>query len=149
MARLRQYFHSLGSESPEVINDAMDYPQLNLLFGLGLFFTVLVNIGVRVLLSKIRLPVWMSSVSWLALTLSIFSALYIESLFLRLMTPAFNRQVIIGLLVIGAVVVLVALSLYRRVESARLANFLFVVQILLSMVSVVLAFGLYRSLVPI
>jgi hypothetical protein len=52
----------------------MDYPQLNFLFSLALIFTVVVNIGLRLLLSKVSLPVWLSLMSWIALTLSILSA---------------------------------------------------------------------------
>lgn len=127
----------------------MDYPQLNLLFGLGLILSVVVNVSLRVLLSRIGLPIWMSFLSWLALMVSILPALYIEYLFLRLMTHAFNLQILIGWLGIGGIGALITASLYRRGMSARLAGILFVVQILVSVVSVVLAFGLYRSLVPI
>jgi hypothetical protein len=126
----------------------MDYPQLNLLFGLLLIFTLVVNIGLRVLLSKMSLPVWMSTLSWLALILSLVAALYIESLFLRFMTPAFNLQIGLGLLVIGGLGALVTASLYRRVESPQLGSILFGAQMLASLASLVLAFGLYRSLVP-
>ena len=127
----------------------MDYPQLNLVFGLILIFTLMVNIGLRVLLSKLGLPVWMSVSSWTALALSIFSAVYIEVLFLRLMTPAFNRQILLGLLLIGAVIALVTAILYRRPTSPRAAGFLFGMQMLASLVCLVLGFGLYRSLVPV
>ena len=87
--------------------------------------------------------------SWMALALSIFSALYIEVLFLRLMTPAFNRQIVLGLLLIGGVVALVTASLYRREISPRGAGFLFGAQMLVCLVCLVLAVGLYRSLVPV
>jgi hypothetical protein len=127
----------------------MDYPQLNLLFGLALLFTVVINIGLRVLLSKVGLSGWMSSLSWIALTLSILAALYIEILFLRLMTPAFNLQLGLGLLIIGGIGDIVFASLYRKVSSARLAGILFTAQMLVSLVSLIVAFGLYRSLVPI
>ena len=127
----------------------MDYPQLNFLFGLCLILAVVVNIGLRVLLSKLGSPVWWSSLSWLALAVSIVSALYIEYLFLQRMTPAFNRQIGLGWLLIGGVGALVTAILYRRVSSPRLASVMFVAQILASVVSLVLAYGLYRSLVPI
>ena len=127
----------------------MDYPQLNFLFGLCLILAVVVNIGLRVLLSKLGSPVWWSSLSWLALAVSIVSALYIEYLFLQRMTPAFNRQVGLGWLLIGGIGALVTTILYRRVSSPRLASVMFVAQILASVVSVVLDYGLYRSLVPI
>ena len=127
----------------------MDYPQLNLLFGFFLIIAVVVNIGLRVLLSKIRLPVWMSIVSWIALILSILSALYIEYLFLRSMTPAFNWQFGIGWLVIGSIGALVTAILYRRITSSRLVSIMFAAQLIVSLVSLLLAYGLYRSLVPI
>ena len=127
----------------------MDYPQLNLIFGLILIFTLMAGIGLRVLLLKLDLPVWMSVLSWVALALSILSALYIEVLFLRLMTPAFNKQLLLGLLLIGAVIALVTAILYRRPTSPRTAGFLFGMQMLASLVCLVLAFGLYRSLVPV
>jgi hypothetical protein len=127
----------------------MDYPQLNFLFGLCLILAVVVNIGLRVLLSKLGSPVWWSSLSWLALAVSIVSALYIEYLFLQRMTPAFNRQIGLGWLIIGGIGALVTTILYRRVSSSRLASVMFVAQILASVVSLVLAYGLYRSLVPI
>lgn len=126
----------------------MDYPQLNLLFGLVLIFMLVVNIGLHVLLSKVRLPVWLSLLSWAGLILSILSAVYIEILFLRFMTPAFNRQIALGLLIIGGIGALVTAFLYRRVKTSRLAGVLFGVQMLASLVSLILAFGLYRSLVP-
>jgi hypothetical protein len=127
----------------------MDYPQLNLFFGWCLILAVVVNIGLRVLLSKLGSPVWWSSLSWLALAVSIVSALHIEYLFLQRMTPAFNRQVGLGWLLIGGIGALVTAVLYRRVSSPRLSSVMFVMQILASVVSLVLAYGLYRSLVPI
>jgi hypothetical protein len=68
-----------------------------------LIFTLVINIGLRVLLLKARLPTWLSFLSWITLILRILSALYIEVLFLRLMTPAFNRQIALGLLIIGGI----------------------------------------------
>ena len=127
----------------------MDYPQLNLLLGLILIFVLVVEISLRVLLSKFELPAWMSILSWVALTLSVLSALYMEILFLQHMTPTFNRQIGLGLLVIGGVAALVAAILYRKEMSPRAAGFLFGAQMLASLVSLVLAYGLYRSLVPI
>jgi hypothetical protein len=127
----------------------MDYPQLNLIFGLILFTTVIVNIGLRVLLSNMNLPIWMSLSSWLALLISILCALYIETLFLRLMTPAFNRQIVIGILAIGGIGALVVASLYVRVRKSGLAGTMFAAQILVSLLSIAMAFGLYRSLVAI
>jgi hypothetical protein len=44
---------------------------------------------------------------------------------------------------------LITASLYRRGISPGLANLLFGAQIVVSLVSLVIAFGLYRSLVPI
>jgi hypothetical protein len=126
----------------------MDYPLLNLLFGLGLIFTLVVNIGLRVLLSKARLPVWPSILSWVALILSVLCAVYIEILFLRLMLPIFNLKIGLGLLVIGAVGALITASLYRRALSPRIAAVLFGAQILVSLASIVFAFILYRSMVP-
>lgn len=127
----------------------MDYPQLNLIFGLLLVFVLTVDIGLRVLLSKFDLPAWMSVLSWAALALSLLSALYIEILFLQHMTPAFNRQIVLGLLLIGGSVALVTTILYRMKISSRTAGFLFGAQMLASLVCLVLAFGLYRSLVPV
>ena len=126
----------------------MDYPLLNLLFGLGLIFTLVINIGLRILLSKFRLPVWLSGLSWVALVLSVLAALYIESLFLRFMTPAFNGQIGLGLLVIGGGGALVTASLYRRIDSGRFAGVIFGAQIIACLASLVIAFILYRSLVP-
>jgi hypothetical protein len=94
------------------------------------------------------LPVWMSSLSWAALTLSILAALYIEYLFLSFMPPAFNWQIGLGVLLIGGTGAVVTAILYWRVSS-RLAGFLFGAQMLASLFSLVLAFGLYRSLVPV
>lgn len=127
----------------------MDYPQLNFLFGLCLILTVVVNIGLHILLSKLRLPVWWFSLSWFALVVSIASALYIEYLFLQRMAPAFNRQIGFGWLLIGGVGTLVTAILYRRVRYSHLVSVMFVTQMLVSVVSLVLAFGLYRSLVPV
>jgi hypothetical protein len=127
----------------------MDYPQLNLFFGLCLMFVLAVNIALRVLLLKLVLPAWMSVLSWAALALSVLSALYIEVLFLQYMTPAFNRQIFLGLFLIGGVVALVTALLYRKEIPPRAAGLLFGAQIAVSLVCLVLAFGLYRSLVPI
>lgn len=127
----------------------MDYPQLNFLFGLALFFTLVVNISLRVLLSKMHLSGRLSLLSWTALILNLFFALYSESLFLRFMTPAFNRQIGIGFLVMGGLGILITASLYRRIDSGRFANLVFGVQMLFSLISLVIAFGLYRSLVPL
>jgi hypothetical protein len=126
----------------------MDYPQLNLLFGLCLIFMLAINIALRVLLSKLDLSVWMSILSWVALALSVLSALYIEVLFLQYMTPAFNRQIVLGLLLIGGIVALVTAILYRREIPPRAVGFVFAAQIVVSLICLVLAFGLYRSLVP-
>ena len=127
----------------------MDYPQLNFLFGLALLFTLILNISLRVLLSRMRLSRWLASLSWTALILNFVSALYIESLFLRFMTPAFNLQIGFGFLILAGLGALITASLYRRINSARFAGLLFGVQILVSLIGLVIAFGLYRSLVPI
>ena len=126
----------------------MDYPLLNLLFGLGLIFTLVLNISLRVLLSKVRGPVWISRLSWVALGLGLVSFLYIEYLFLRFMTPAFNQQIALGLLVMGGLSALVTASLYQRVNPARFAGIMLGVQVLASLAGLVIAFGLNRSLVP-
>jgi len=89
---------------------AMDYPLLNFILGLGLSFTLVINIGLRVLLSKEQVSVWLSSLSWVALTLNVLAALYIEILFLRLMTPAFNQQIGFAMLLIGSIGALVTAS---------------------------------------
>ncbi len=100
----------------------MDYPQLNFLFGLALIFVLMMNIGLRVLLSKFNLPAWMSILSWVALALSVLSALYIEVLFLQHMTPVFNRQIGLGLLLIGGshclITAIFIVGKYRRVPPA-------------------------------
>ncbi len=127
----------------------MDYPQLNLIFGLCLMLVLAIVIALRVLLSKLDLSVWMSVLSWAALVLSILAALYIEVLFLQRMTPSFNRQILLGLLLIGVIVALVTAALYRRESSLLAAGILFGAQMLASLICLVLAFGLYRSLVPV
>lgn len=126
----------------------MDYPQLNLMFGLILTFVLVLDIGLRVLLSKFDLPAWMSILSWVALVSSVLSALYIEVLFLQYMTPDFNRQIGLGLLLIGGVVALITARLYRMEISSRAAGLLFGAQMIASLLCLALAFGLYRSLVP-
>ena len=127
----------------------MDYPQLNLLFGLCLILTLVINICLRILLSEVDLPSWMSLLSWMALVLSIFATLYIIFLFLRLMTPTFNWQFGLGAILIGGIGALITARLYRREISPRIAGLLFGAQILASLVCLGLAFGLYRSLVPV
>jgi hypothetical protein len=127
----------------------MDYLQLNLLFGLLLILTLGISIGLRILLSKMSLPGWMSILSWASWIAGILAALYIESLFLRYMTPTFNRQIGLGLLIIWGILAVVTAGLYRKEISSRTARFLFGAQLLTSLVSLVLALGLYRSLVPI
>jgi hypothetical protein len=127
----------------------MDYPQLNLLFGLALIFVLGVNIGLRCLLSKFDLPVWMSVFSWVALALSTLFALYIGVLFLEHMTAAFNRQIGLGLILSGGVIALLTAVLYRTEISTRAVGLLFGVQMLISLICLGLAFGLYRSLVPV
>jgi hypothetical protein len=127
----------------------MDYPQLNFLFGLGLLFTLVVNISLRILLSKVELSPWLLYLSWAALILNLLTALYIESLFLRYTTPAFNLQLGLGFLLMASLGALITASLYRRTDSARLAGVLFGAQMLVSLVSLLIAFGLYRSLVPL
>src|SRR5512147_765936 len=106
----------------------MDYPQLNLMFGLVLILTLVINIGLRVLLLKVHLSRWLSLVSWIGLILSLLSAFYIEILFLRYMTPAFNRQIGLGLLLIGGIGALITASLYRRGVSPGLTGILFAAQ---------------------
>jgi hypothetical protein len=64
------------------------------------------------------------------------------------MTPAFNRQIGLGLLLIGGVVTLITERLYRMEISSRAAGLLFGAQLIASLLCLVLAFGLYRSLVP-
>jgi hypothetical protein len=127
----------------------MDYPQLNLIFGLVLIFTLVVNIGLRILLTKVYLSVGLSVLSWAAAILHFLSALVIEILFLQLMTHSFNRQIILGLLLMGGIGALVTSSLYRREISSRVAGILLVAQILVSLIGLAIAYGLYRSLVPV
>ena len=79
----------------------MDYPELNLLFGWILIFTLVLNVGLCVLLTKARLSVWLSRLSWGALILPVLSTLYVEFLFLRRMPASFNWQIALGWLVIA------------------------------------------------
>jgi hypothetical protein len=127
----------------------MDYPQFNFLFGLGLILANVVSLGLRVLLSRAHLPAWISRVSWLALSLSLLSAVYIGYLFLRFMPPVFNQQIGVALLILGSVSALVTAGLYRLEIAARVARLLVGMQILTSLAGVGIAFILYRSLVPI
>lgn len=127
----------------------MDYPQLNLLLGLGLILAVLIDISLRVLLSKMDLSFWYSAWSWAALAVSLLAAVYIESLFLRYISPVFNRQIGLAMLLIGSIASLVTAALYRRVTSSGLSGVLLGAQTLTSLASLVLAVALYRSLVPI
>ena len=127
----------------------MDYPQLNLIFGLILALTVVAGVALRVLLSKARLPVWMSILSWLTIITSIVFALYIETLFLRLMIPGFNRQIILGFLLMAAIGALITAILYKRRTIASIPSALAIAQILVSLIGIAVALGLYRSLVPI
>jgi hypothetical protein len=127
----------------------MDYPQLNLIFGLVLVFTLVVSIGLRILLSKGSLPAWLSVLSWVTLALNLLSALYIETLFLQRMTPSFNMQIGIGLLVIGGIGALLTAFFYQRDISPQATVFLAIVQVIVSLAGVVVAYGLYRSLVPV
>jgi hypothetical protein len=127
----------------------MDYPQLNFLFGLGLIFSLVANICVRILLSKVRPPAWLSGLSWLALALSLLAALVIEILFLKFMTPAFNLQIGLGLLALGAIGALVTARLYRSQGLVRYTYILFAAQMLLCLAGLAIAYGLYRSLVPV
>ena len=126
----------------------MDYPQLNLLFGLALILVLVVNIGLRALLTKVHLAGWMSGLSWAALLICVSAALYIEILFLQFMTPAFNLQIALGFLLIGGIGALVFASLSRRGIAQHAAGVLFGAQMLASLLSLLLAFGLSRSLVP-
>lgn len=125
----------------------MDYPELDLLLGLILIFTVVVSIALRILLSKESLPVVWSILSWAALIVHLLSALYIEVLFLQRMPPSFNRQILLGVLLIGGIGALLTAWLYRR-ERPRAAGILLGAQVLVSLAGIVTAFGLYRSLVP-
>ena len=83
------------------------------------------------------------------MVISILAALYVEFLFLQRMTPAFNRQIGLGLLLIGGVGVLITTLFSQRTISLLAASIMFWMQIIVSLVSVLLAFGLYRSLVPV
>ena len=150
MARLRKRAHQVGSELPEIIRGKPWTTHSSICFlGLCLVIAVVVNNGLRVLSSKARLPVWMSTVSWIALILSIVSALCIEFLFLQRMTPAFDRQIGLSWLIIGGIGTLITAGLYRRLTNSRLANVIFSAQMIFCIVSLVLAFGLHRNLVPI
>ena len=127
----------------------MDYPQLNLSFGLVLISTLVASIGLRILISKETVAAWLNALSWVALIFNLLSTLYIEILFLQLMTPSFNRQIGLGLLVIAGIGSLVTAILYRRDITPRPASVMAGVQILVSLAGVVVAYGLYRSLVPV
>jgi hypothetical protein len=126
----------------------MDDPQLNLIFGLVVIFTLFFSLAARLLLSRTKLPGWLRGLSWAALILNLISALYIEILFLRLMTSAFNWQIVLGLIVIGAIGALFTAIFYRREIPPQTASFPAGVQVLISLAGVRVAYGLSRSLVP-
>jgi hypothetical protein len=127
----------------------MDYPELNLFFGWILIFMLVLSVGLRLLLTKVHVSVWLSQLSWAVLILHILSTLYIEFLFLQRMSYSFNWQIIVGWLVIGGIGTFVIASLYRKEISPRMSGFLLGAQIFTSLVGLVIAYGLYRSLVPI
>ena len=49
----------------------------------------------------------------------------------------------------GSIGVLVTATFYRRVISSKAVGIMFGAQMVVSLISLILAFGLYRSLVPI
>ena len=57
-------------------------------------------------------------------------------------------NLILGLLLIGGVAAWITASLYRREMPPRSADALFGAQMIVSLLCLLLAFGLYRSLVP-
>jgi len=137
-----------GTVSIRLADKPMDYELFDFFFGLCLILTTVLNLGLCVLLSKVRLPILLACLSWAALTLNLFAAMYIEYLFLQRMVPAFNRRISLGLLLFGSAGALLTVRVYRRAISPRAAGVLFGMQMLTSLASLVIALLLYGSMVP-
>ena len=126
----------------------MDYELLAFFFGLCLILTTVLNLGLWVLLSKVRLPILLSCLSWAAMIVNLLAVMYIEYLFLRRMVPVFNQRISLGLLLFGTAGALLTVRAYRKAISPRAAAVLFGTQILTSLASLVIALLLYGSMVP-
>jgi hypothetical protein len=127
----------------------VDYPLLNLLFGLALVLANTVSTSLAVLLTKARLPIWLARASWVALVLGLLPAVYALYLLLQQSLPAMDRQFWVGGVVMVGLGTLATARLYRAAISPGTARVMLGLQLLSSLLSVIIAFGLYRSLVPV
>jgi hypothetical protein len=128
---------------------AMDYPLLNLLFGLALVLTYTMSLGLVILLAKVRLPHWLFGATWVVQAVSLCSAVAVGYLFWRHMPLAISRQLAFGVVGIGGLGALTTASLYRRAIPSRVSAMMVGLQLLASVVGLGIAWALYRSLVPL
>jgi hypothetical protein len=127
----------------------MDYPLLNLLFGLALVLTHTFSLGLATLLSKEQLPRWLARAAWVVHAVSVVSGVAVGYLFLQQVPPAINRQLGVGIVCIGGFGALVTAGLNRVMMPACVVPMMVGLQLLTSILGLGIAWALYRSLVPL
>lgn len=127
----------------------MDYPLLNLIFGLALIFANSQSIALTVLLSKapFSMNAWRAILA--GVMLSLLPMLYILYLFIERMTLAFHLRLGLGLVLIVSAITGITFLLSRVHLSPLLVRVLLICLGSSILISLALAYSLYRSLVAV
>ncbi len=127
----------------------MDYPELRFIIFLALVLTDSLSAGLLFLLSRAKVPVFAWYASLVYLGLSILASLYIGTLFLQLMPPGYNLRLGLAALLIAAIAAEITFLVRGRPFTPLAYRLMYAVFILSTLASFLLAYSLFRNMVPV
>jgi len=126
----------------------MDYPELNLLVGLGLAITLGVNLGLLVLINRMDYPSALKILLSVLVSLGVIAAGYAFTLLFPSLSPTYRAILVLGMVLVAGVTIL-AVRWLSQVEFSRILRvFLSVLLVAGLALNAWLVGVLYRSLVP-
>jgi hypothetical protein len=126
----------------------MDYPELNLLVGLGLAITLGVNLGLLVLIKRMDYPSALKILLSVLVSLGVIAAGYAFTLLFPSLSPTYRAILGLGMVLIAGLIIL-AVRWLSRVEFSGVLRVVFTVLLVAGLaLNAWLVVVLYRSLVP-
>ena len=127
----------------------MDYPELNLLVGLGLALALGMNLGLLALIHHLSYPSFLKILLSILVGLGVLAAGYIYYLLFPSLSPAYRAILGLGMVLVAGLAILIVRWL-SQVEFSGTMRVILVVLLVASLaLTAWLVMALYRSLVPV
>ena len=126
----------------------MDYPELNLLVGLGLAITLGINLGLLVLINRMDYPSVLKILLSVLVGLGVLAAGYTFTLLFPSLSPTYRAILALGMVLVAGLAIL-AVRWLSQVEFSGILRVVLIVLLVAGLVlNAWLVVVLYRSLVP-